>query len=42
VAAEIVRGLERGASLVWVPPPLRWVMAGLRHLPQPVFRRLRG
>jgi len=42
VAAEIVRGLERGASLVWVPPPLRWVMSGLRHLPQPVFRRLRG
>ena len=40
VAAAIVRGLERGSQTVWVPPPLRYVMSGLRHLPRPVFRRL--
>lgn len=40
VAAAIGRGLERGSEVVWVPPPLRWVMAVLRHLPRAVFRRL--
>jgi decaprenylphospho-beta-D-erythro-pentofuranosid-2-ulose 2-reductase len=40
VADAIVRGLERGSQTVWVPPPLRYVMSGLRHLPRPVFRRL--
>jgi decaprenylphospho-beta-D-erythro-pentofuranosid-2-ulose 2-reductase len=40
VAAAIVRGLERGSQTVWVPPTLRYVMSGLRHLPRPVFRRL--
>jgi decaprenylphospho-beta-D-erythro-pentofuranosid-2-ulose 2-reductase len=41
VAAAIVRGLERGSETVWVPPALRVVMSGLRHLPRPVFRRLK-
>jgi decaprenylphospho-beta-D-erythro-pentofuranosid-2-ulose 2-reductase len=40
VAAEIVKGLRRGAHTVWAPPILRFVFAGLRHLPRPVFRRL--
>jgi len=40
VAGEIVKGLRRGAHTVWAPPVLRLVMAGLRHLPRPVFRRL--
>ncbi|MDX6699333.1 MAG: decaprenylphospho-beta-D-erythro-pentofuranosid-2-ulose 2-reductase [Solirubrobacteraceae bacterium] len=40
VAAEIVKGLRRGAHTVWVPPLLRFVFAGLRHLPRPLFRRL--
>jgi decaprenylphospho-beta-D-erythro-pentofuranosid-2-ulose 2-reductase len=40
VARAIARGLQRGADVVWVPPALRWVMSGLRHLPRPVFRRL--
>jgi decaprenylphospho-beta-D-erythro-pentofuranosid-2-ulose 2-reductase len=40
VADAIVRGLERGQQIVWVPPMLRVVMSGLRHLPRPVFRRL--
>jgi decaprenylphospho-beta-D-erythro-pentofuranosid-2-ulose 2-reductase len=40
VAAAIVKGLRRGAHTVWAPPILRFVFAGLRHLPRPVFRRL--
>jgi decaprenylphospho-beta-D-erythro-pentofuranosid-2-ulose 2-reductase len=40
VAAEIVKGLARGADTVWVPPVLRYVMSVLRYVPRPVFRRL--
>lgn len=40
VAAAIVRGLEKGAEIIWAPPLLRWVMVVLRHLPRAVFRRL--
>ncbi|MFN8035230.1 MAG: decaprenylphospho-beta-D-erythro-pentofuranosid-2-ulose 2-reductase [Acidimicrobiia bacterium] len=41
VAEAIVQGLARDAEIVWVPAPLRFVMAAVRHLPRPVFRRLR-
>ena len=40
VADVTVRGLERGARVVWAPPALRAVMVVLRHLPTPLFRRL--
>ena len=40
VAEAIVRGLERGSEIVWVPPALRWVMTALRHVPRPLFRKL--
>jgi decaprenylphospho-beta-D-erythro-pentofuranosid-2-ulose 2-reductase len=40
VASAILRGLDRDRDVVWVPPKLRWVMSGLRHLPRPIFRRL--
>ena len=40
VAAAIVRGLERGSEVVWVPGTLRYVMSALRHIPRPIFRRL--
>jgi decaprenylphospho-beta-D-erythro-pentofuranosid-2-ulose 2-reductase len=40
VADEIVKGLARGSHTVWAPPPLRAVMAALRHVPRPIFRRL--
>jgi decaprenylphospho-beta-D-erythro-pentofuranosid-2-ulose 2-reductase len=40
VAADIVRGLERGAEIVWSPRALRPVMSVLRHVPRAVFRRL--
>jgi decaprenylphospho-beta-D-erythro-pentofuranosid-2-ulose 2-reductase len=35
-----VRGLERGTEVIWVPPALRFVMSGLRHLPRAVFRKI--
>lgn len=40
VARVVVSGLDRGARVVWAPPVLRVVMAVVRHLPTPVFRRL--
>jgi decaprenylphospho-beta-D-erythro-pentofuranosid-2-ulose 2-reductase len=40
VATAMLEGLDRGADVVWVPGPLRWVMSVLRHLPRPIFRRL--
>jgi decaprenylphospho-beta-D-erythro-pentofuranosid-2-ulose 2-reductase len=40
VADAVVRGLAKGAEVVWVPGALRWVMMAVRHLPRAVFRRL--
>jgi decaprenylphospho-beta-D-erythro-pentofuranosid-2-ulose 2-reductase len=40
VADAVVRAVARGADVVWVPGPLRWVMMAVRHLPRAVFRRL--
>ena len=40
VAEEIVRGLERDARVVWAPARLRWIMAGVRLVPRPLFVRL--
>lgn len=40
VAAVVDEGLRSGREVVWAPGPMRWVMAGLRALPTPVFRRL--
>jgi decaprenylphospho-beta-D-erythro-pentofuranosid-2-ulose 2-reductase len=42
VAADIVRGLERSAAVVWSPAKLRWVMGPVRLLPTPLWRRLPG
>jgi decaprenylphospho-beta-D-erythro-pentofuranosid-2-ulose 2-reductase len=41
VAEVIVSALESGAEEAWAPRPLRGVMFVLRHLPRPIFRRLR-
>lgn len=41
VADVIVSGLARSADVVWAPPPMRFVMSGLRHLPRSIFRRLK-
>lgn len=40
VAAATVRALQRHDDQTWVPGIVRWVMAVLRHLPRPLFRRL--
>jgi decaprenylphospho-beta-D-erythro-pentofuranosid-2-ulose 2-reductase len=40
VARVVVRGLDRGATVVWAPAPLRWVMLVLRVLPRSIVRRL--
>jgi decaprenylphospho-beta-D-erythro-pentofuranosid-2-ulose 2-reductase len=41
VAKAIVRGIAKGSDTVWVPSQLRFVMSAVRHLPRPVFRRLK-
>jgi decaprenylphospho-beta-D-erythro-pentofuranosid-2-ulose 2-reductase len=40
VAKAVAAALARDREIIWVPAPLRWVMAALRHLPRPIFRRL--
>ncbi|MEU3980365.1 decaprenylphospho-beta-D-erythro-pentofuranosid-2-ulose 2-reductase [Streptomyces sp. NPDC026672] len=40
VAAAVELGLRRRSETVWAPAALRPVMAALRHLPRPLFRRL--
>ena len=42
VADAVVRGLEKGAETIWAPPALRFVFAGMRHLPRPVWRKVKG
>jgi decaprenylphospho-beta-D-erythro-pentofuranosid-2-ulose 2-reductase len=42
VASDVVRGVERGQSVIWSPGVLRWVFSALRLLPQSVWRRLPG
>jgi decaprenylphospho-beta-D-erythro-pentofuranosid-2-ulose 2-reductase len=42
VGRDIAAGLRRGAHTVWSPRVLRAVFAVMRHLPRPVWRRLRG
>lgn len=40
VAAAIVRGIERGDPVVYVPARWRLIMWVIRHLPRPLFNRL--
>jgi decaprenylphospho-beta-D-erythro-pentofuranosid-2-ulose 2-reductase len=42
VATAVVRGLDGDASAVWAPTLLQWVFLVLRHVPQPIFRLLKG
>jgi decaprenylphospho-beta-D-erythro-pentofuranosid-2-ulose 2-reductase len=41
VADAVVRGLEKGNETIWAPPALRVVMSGMRHLPRPLWRRIK-
>jgi decaprenylphospho-beta-D-erythro-pentofuranosid-2-ulose 2-reductase len=40
VAAAVVDAVARDREIVWVPGPLRAVMAVVRHLPRAIFRKL--
>lgn len=40
VAAAVLAAVDAGKEQIWVPAAMRGVMAVLRHLPRPVFRRL--
>ncbi len=40
VADSIAGALATGAETVWVPSPLRWLMAAMRHLPRAAWRRV--
>ena len=40
VARAVIRGLDRGVSVVWAPAALRWLMLVLRTLPRSIVRRL--
>ena len=42
VAQDIVRGLERGDTVIWSPSVLRYVFSVFRLLPQAIWRRLPG
>jgi hypothetical protein len=42
VADAVVRGIESGAAVVYVPSILRWVFAAMRTLPGWLWRRLPG
>ncbi len=38
VAEQVVRALARDRDVVWAPPLLHWVFAGMRHLPRRLWR----
>lgn len=40
VAETVARAIASGKETVWVPGTLRYVMAALRHLPRPLWRRV--
>ena len=42
VAHAVVRGLEKGAEVVWAPPVLRYVFGFLRLVPRSLWRRMPG
>jgi decaprenylphospho-beta-D-erythro-pentofuranosid-2-ulose 2-reductase len=42
VASDVVRGLERGDTVIWSPGSLRYVFSVFRLLPQAIWRRLPG
>lgn len=42
VATSIIEGLGRGSEIVWAPGKLRYVFMILRHLPRPLFRKIKA
>jgi decaprenylphospho-beta-D-erythro-pentofuranosid-2-ulose 2-reductase len=42
VGEAIADALGQGSGTIWVPAALRALMSGMRHLPRPIFRRIRS
>lgn len=40
VASDVVAGLERGETVVWSPPVLKWVFVLLRMVPDALWRKI--
>jgi decaprenylphospho-beta-D-erythro-pentofuranosid-2-ulose 2-reductase len=40
VAGAVADALASGKEVVWVPGTFRYLMAGFRHLPRPLWRKL--
>lgn len=40
VAELAVASAARGKELIWAPGPVRYLMAVMRHIPRPIFRKL--
>ncbi|MGH9381095.1 MAG: SDR family NAD(P)-dependent oxidoreductase [Thermoanaerobaculia bacterium] len=40
VARTVLRAIDRGRPVVYAPPPWRWVMLVVRHLPRFIMRRV--
>ncbi|HET7779170.1 MAG TPA: SDR family oxidoreductase [Rudaea sp.] len=41
VAAGIVQAIDRRRNIVYLPWFWRWIMLGIRHIPEPLFKRLK-
>jgi decaprenylphospho-beta-D-erythro-pentofuranosid-2-ulose 2-reductase len=41
IAAGIVRAIDRGRNIVYLPWFWRWIMLLIRHIPEPVFKKLK-
>jgi short-subunit dehydrogenase len=41
VAAGIVQAIDRGRNIVYLPWFWRWIMLVIRHIPEPLFKRLK-
>jgi short-subunit dehydrogenase len=41
VAAGIVQAIDGGRNIVYLPWFWRWIMLVIRHIPEPLFKRLK-
>jgi decaprenylphospho-beta-D-erythro-pentofuranosid-2-ulose 2-reductase len=40
LATQVVDAARNGQKLIWAPPPFRFVMIALKHIPGPIFKLL--
>ena len=41
VARTVLRAIDRGVPVVYAPSIWRWIMLVIRHIPEPIFKRLK-